>query len=229
MKYSKYIIASLLLVVLSLPAMAQLGEDDIEERKANLPEFVDDSKRLEFSFYYVLQSVKTNIHHIPGGEDTVSTADLSRNQFELSMAYYFGRYKSFGIELLAGTTLAGGVTRDFGTFDDPDNPVVFPINELEHSVFNFGGNLIYNFGKIDLVPFVYIGGGVEVFDVPEESTFPLTETYPYFNLGIGFKYLYTEWFGGSIRIEDRLHFYDSEVSQGNLNQYRLSLGVVVSF
>lgn len=230
MKQIRLIAALLVLLTAAFTTMARAQRtDDIEERKANLPAFVDDSKRIEFNLYYVLQSVKTNLHHIPGGEESLNTADLSRNQIEATIGYYFGRYKTFGVEIVGGLTQAGGQTQEFGQFDDPDNPVIFPVKDLEHTVYNIGGNLIYNMGNLEFVPFIYVGGGMEFFDVGEESDYPLTESYPYLNLGIGFKYMHAEWIGGAIRLEDRYHFYDDEVSQGALNQYRLTIGATLAF
>lgn len=226
-------IAALLLLIICLSPLALLAQDkeDIEARKANLPPFKDDSHRFEVTVSYALQSVKTNLHHIPNAEEEKNTADLSRNQFEMTIGYYFTRYKTFGVELVGGFTLASGQVQEPAEVDDPDNPIIYPIEDLEHNAFNIGGNFVYNLGNMEFVPFVYAGGGVEIYDVPEDSSFPFTENYPYANIGLGLKYFHAEWIGGILRLEDRYHFMgdDVEGSQGELNQFRLSIGAMITF
>ena len=224
--YKRMIILALLIVLFVPAAQAQ---DEQEERLKNLPPFKDTSKRFEVYGAYILQSDSLNLAHIEGGEESLNVQDNMRNTIELAFAYYFDRRKTIGIEATFGFTFAEALTQDFAGLDDPDNPVIYPIEKIDHKVFSYGANILYNFGYLDIVPFVYIGAGVDTFKPDDDSVYPLDDTYNNIRAGLGLKYFITEWAGARMHVEDRYYMFDDDRVGGNSNQFRLSIGGFLSF
>lgn len=224
---------SLPLLVALLASMftgSLVAQDTTDDRTRNLPAFVDDSRRFEFSFSYVIQGSGINFIHIDGGEEEVNATEVERFSVEGTLAYFFDRYKTFGIEAQFGYTYASGFTQVPSDAEDPDNPVVYPVEDIGHKVFSYGGNLIYQFGYLEVVPFVIVGGGMNSFQPNEESSYPLEDTYPNLFAGFGFKYFLNEWFGARVQVTDSYFFLGSDdAAVGDANQIRLSIGAVLTF
>lgn len=226
----KFVIKNILAFVLiatglnAVPAFAQ--EDDTKDWRN---EFKDTSRRTEISFAWVMQGSGINFIHIDGGADSVNSNDVSRSSLELTISRYFDRFKTLGVEAVFGYTYASGLTQVPGNYFDPDNPVIFPVKSVDHKVFSYQGNIIYNFGYLEIVPFVFAGVGMNQFSPDEDSSFPLDGSYMNLSFGLGFKYFLKEWFGARVQVMDNYYFLGDEESQGNANQFRLSFGAVLTF
>lgn len=224
--YKRLIVAAFLIALIIPTAYAQ---DDQDERLKNLPPFKDTSRRIELFGAYILQGAGLNLAHIEGGEESLNVQDNMRNSIELALAYYFDRHKTFGIEATMGFTWAEALTQEFPDLGDPDNPVIYPVKKIDHQVFSYGANLVYNFGYLDIVPFVYIGAGMDNYRLSEGSSYPLDDSYTNVRAGLGVKYFLTEWSGARMHIEDRYFMFDDDAVGGNSNQFRLSIGGFLSF
>lgn len=229
MKCSTLSLAAAILLAALLPG-SLAAQDSTDDRSKNLPAFVDDSRRFEFSFSYVIQGSGFNTVHIEGGEEKVNTTDISRFSLEANLAYFFDRYKTFGIEASFGYTYASGFTQVPNDTEDPDNPVVYPVEDIGHKVLSYGANVIYQFGYLEVVPYVIAGGGLNSFEPNEESSYPLEDTYFNVFAGIGFKYFLNEWFGARVQVTDSYFFIDGDENvKGDGNQIRLSFGAILTF
>jgi hypothetical protein len=226
----KLLMQNLVVLIFSVamlpPALSAQEEDD---RLQDLPPFVDTSRRLEVSASYILQGSGMNLLHIEGGEETVNAGDLTRGTLELNFSYFFDRHKTFGVEALFGYTWAWGQTQLPSEGDDPDNPVIYPVEIIDHKVITYGGNIIWNLGYLDIVPFVYAGFGFDQFTPAEDSDFPIEDTFYHVAFGLGFKYFLTEWFGVRVSLDDYFYFISDDNAVGNQNQFRLKIGAVYTF
>lgn len=225
--FSKKILLCALVLTCCIPMVTAQEEED--DKRANLPEFVDDSRRFEITGSYILQGAGFNLIHIENPDETVFSNDLSRVALELSLTYYFDRFKTLGIEAVFGYTMGRGSTQVPPEQSDPDNPIIFDVELLDHNVFSYGGNIIYNFGYLDIVPFVSFGGGFDQVSIKEDSSFPVDDNMWHISLGMGFKYFLTEWFGAKVAVEDYFYFVGDDDALGNKNQFRLNIGAVYTF
>lgn len=224
----KYMIPVILATLFIVPmAFAQQEEEDPYR---NLPPFVDDSRRFEVSTSYILMGTGMNFLHIEGGEESVNVFDQQRGAIELNVAYYFDRFKTFGVEALFGYTWALGLTQLPSEVQDPDNPVIYPVETIDHTMLTYGGNFVYNFGYLDIVPFVTVGAGLDVLRPSGDSDFPVDDTFWHLSFSLGFKYYFKEWVGARVSVDDYFYFIDSpNAAVGNTNQFRLKIGGVFTF
>lgn len=214
------------LVLFSAPLMGQEEEQQEREKKTD---FVDDSRKMEVTTSIVLQGHSLNYIFIPDGKDSVLNKDNSRLSFQCRFSLYFSRYKTFGVEGVFGYTHATGTYQQPADTSDPDNPIYFPIETLDHNVFHYGGNLIYNFGYLDVVPFLTFGGGMNQIKPAEGSSYPLDDSYYNLSLGFGVKYFLKEWFG--VRGEGSYYYYflSGDEIEVNGSALRFHVGAVFTF
>lgn len=219
----------IVLAMLFLAPLAQAQQEE-EDPYKNLPSFVDDSRRFEVTTSYILMGTGMNFIHIDGGEESVNASDIQRGALELNVTYFFDRYKTLGVEAVVGYTWALGQTQLPAEADDPDNPVIYPVKTIDHTMFSYGGNFVYNFGYLDIVPFVTLGGGIDMIRPSEDSDFPIDDTFWHISAGVGFKYYFKEWVGARVSVDDYFFFIDNpDAVTGNTNQFRFKIGGVFTF
>ena len=217
--------AILVFCLITAPAWTQ----ETTERKRETPEFEDDSRRMELTVSFFLQGTGFNYIFLPEGRDSVNNTENSRLTGELRFSLFFDRYKTFGVEGTLAYTRAGGTFQQPADTSDPDNPRIFPIQNVKHSVLHYGANVIYNFGYLDVVPFVTAGAGINQFRQAEDSSFPLDGSYYNLSIGLGFKYFIKEWFGARVEINDLYYFLKGDQLNKNINSIRFQFGGVFTF
>lgn len=227
MKFTCNKIFAILLIIAGVLASPALAQDDNSDDWRT--KFVDSSRRTEISFSWVMQGSGINFLSTEGGVDSVNTSDVARSSLELIISRYFDRYKTLGIEAVLGYTFATGLTQVPADYFDSDYPVIFPVKSVAHKVYSYQGNIIYNFGYLEIVPFVFTGVGMNKFSPDKDSTFPLNGNYLNLSFGLGFKYFLKEWFGARVQVMDNYYFLNDENSLGNANQFRMSFGAVLTF
>lgn len=219
----------LLMLVILIAAAATNGVCQDNEDDQELPPFIDDSRRMELAAAFVLQGSGVSYIFLPEGPDSVNSADNSRMTLEVRYSIYFNRYKTIGLEGVFAYTWADGLFREPSDTSDPDNPVQFPVQSVAHKAFHYGGNIIYNFGYLDVVPFVTFGGGINSFKPAEDSSFPLDGTFYNMSFGGGAKYFFKEWFGLRVELSDYYFFFGTEEVNKNAHDFRVHLGGVLTF
>lgn len=232
----RIILSLILIIVAAGPASAQQSEED---KFAGLPEFKDTSRRFETAFSYIMEGSGMNYYHIEGGEDSVRSESLQRGAVEFNLAYYFSRDKKLGIELELGYAWGNGRTQlppvdnsvysIVGILLGEEDITIYPTETIDHSMLSTGAHLIYNFGYMEIIPFVYFGGGVDQIIPGGDSTFPIDGQYWHVGGGIGLKYFVTEWFGGRISFDDYYHSIDEDIVTGSTNRLRMKVGAVLTF
>ena len=229
MKHYRHPAALALILLIATSPLAFAQQDDSDDDQRDLPPFIDDSRRFELTASFILQGSGLNYVFIEGGRDAVTNSDNSRFSGELRLSYYFSRYKSLGVEGYIGYTHAGGTFQYPTDYTDEDNPIVYPIENVDHSVLHYGAGAIYNFGYLDVVPFITFGFGVNDPSPTDDSSFPLTDIYYNLELTLGFKYFLKEWFGVRAELIDSYYMYPEDIASGNENTFRFKVGAVLAF
>jgi len=228
-KWNPMALALVLLAAAALPLLAEEGTGQNAQEEIKVPEFRDDSRRMELTTSFILQGSGFNYIFLPDGKESVTNSENSRLSGELRFSYYFNRYKTFGLEATFGFTHATGNFQKPTDFSDPDNPIVFPIDNVNHNAFHYGANAIYNFGYLDVVPFITLGVGANDFRPADDSSFTLDGMYYDIEFSAGFKYFIKEWFGVRVEVVDTLYFLPEEEVGGNKNNIRFRIGSVLTF
>jgi opacity protein-like surface antigen len=220
-------LAVALLAAIATPASAQGREDEDDQDEAI--EFIDDSRRMEVSGFLILQGSGINYIFLPEGKESVTSANNSRLTAEVRYSFFLNRYKTLGVEGSLAYTRAGGSFQQPGDYSDPDNPIIYPVENVDHSVFRYGANAIYNFGLLDVVPFLTLGFGANSISPSEDSSYPLDGIYYDVTFSAGFKYFIMEWFGVRVEILDTFYLFSGDEVDKNLNTVRFRLGGVFTF
>jgi hypothetical protein len=217
------------LAITALLSATLIAQESDEQKKDKKSRFVDDSRKMELTTSVVLQGNGLNYIFIPGGKEAVSNTDNSRLSLWLRFSMYFNRYKTIGLEGVFGYTRASGRFQPSADYSDPDNPVYYPIETVNHKVLHYGGNVIYNFGYLDVVPFLTFGGGINRITPEEGSSYPLDGSYYDLSVGFGVKYFLKEWFG--VRGEGSYDYYflAGDEIDDNAGALRFHIGAVVTF
>ena len=215
-------------LIAAAPSAAQEDQGG-QDRERKEYEFVDDSRRMELTGSFILQGSGFNYVFLPDGKDSVTNSDNSRLTGELRFSYYFSRYKTFGIEGIFGFTRARGRFQQPTNYTDPDNPIIYPVQTVDHNVYHYGASAIYNFGYLDVVPFLTFGAGVNNFKPSSDSAFPLEGIYYNITFSAGFKYFVKEWFGARVEVVDNYYLIGGDIVENNLNAISFRLGAVYTF
>ncbi len=215
-------------LIVAAPAAAQETNSE-QDQKQKTDEFLDDSRRMELTGSFILQGSGINYIFLPDGKDSVTNSDNSRLTGEIRFSYYFNRYKTFGVEGTFGLTRARGRFQQPTNYTDPDNPIIYPVQTVDHNVYHYGANAIYNFGYLDVVPFLTFGTGMNSFKPKDDSAFPLDGNYYNITFSAGFKYFVKEWFGARVEVVDNYYFISGDDVESNLNAISFRFGAVYTF
>jgi hypothetical protein len=217
------------LFIVSATAGAQASGGSQEQDQSKKYEFIDDSRRMEITGSFILQGSGLNYVFLPGGKDSVTNSDNSRFTGEIRFSIYFNRYKTLGLEGTFGWTRALGRFQQPTDYTDPDNPIIYPVQTVDHHVYHYGGNAIYNFGYLDVVPFLTFGLGLNNFKPAEGSSFPLDGTYYNITFSAGFKYFVKEWFGARVEVVDNFYLIGGDEVENNINAISFRFGAIYTF
>jgi hypothetical protein len=218
---------ALLAITAIISAGATAGTQDQEQKKTY--QFVDDSRRMELTGSFILQGSGFNYSFLEGGKDSVTNSDNSRFTGEIRFSIYFNRYKTFGLEGTFGWTQAAGRFQKPTDYSDPDNPIIYPVQTVDHHVYHYGANVIYNFGYLDVVPFLTFGVGENNFKPAQGSSWPFDGTCTNISFSAGFKYFLKEWFGARVEAVDNFYFIGGDEIENNINTISFRFGAVYTF
>ena len=214
------------LALLCLAPAASAQEEDERDRP---PPFLDDSRRIELSASLVIESNGINYNFLPEGKESVTSDGNSRLSGELRFSFFFNRYKTVGLEGSVCYTRATGQFQQPPDLTDPDNPIYQPLETVDHNVISYQGNIIYNFGYLDVVPFVALGGGVNRITPAEGSSYTLDGSYYNVAYALGVKYFLKEWFGVRAQMSHYYYFLQGDEVDGNAHALRFHVGGVFTF
>ena len=214
------------LAFLCLSTVASAQEEDERDR---LPEFLDDSRRIELTASFVIEGNGINYIFLPEGKESVTSDRNSRLSGELRFSFFFNRYKTIGLEGSVCYTRATGRFQQPPDLTDPDNPVYQQVETVDHNVISYQGNIIYNFGYLDVVPFFAFGGGVNRITPTEDSSYTLDGSYYNLAYALGVKYFLKEWFGVRAQMSHYYYFLEGEEVDNNANVIRFHVGGIFTF